>query len=84
MISGLLNVRSQKGGIIMETRSFSIPNISCDHCVMTIKNELNELDGILKVEGDPDKKEITVDWDAPATLENIKSALREINYPATD
>jgi len=68
----------------METRSFSIPNISCDHCVMTIKNELNELDGILKVEGDPDKKEITVDWDAPATLENIKSALREINYPATD
>jgi copper chaperone len=68
----------------METRSFSIPNISCDHCVMTIKNELNELDGVLKVEGDPDKKEITVDWDAPATLENIKSALREINYPATD
>jgi copper chaperone len=84
MISGLLNAKSQKGAIIMETTSFSIPNISCDHCVMTIKNELNELDGVLKVEGDPDKKEITVDWDAPATLENIKSALREINYPATD
>ncbi len=68
----------------METRSFSIPNISCDHCVMTIKNELNELDGVLKVEGDPDTKEITVDWDAPATLEKIKSALRDIDYPATD
>jgi hypothetical protein len=25
-----------------------------------------------------------VDWDSPATLENIKSALREINYPAAD
>ena len=66
----------------METKSFSIPNISCGHCVMTIKRELGEVDGISKVEGDPEKKEITVDWDAPATLEKIKSILKEINYPA--
>jgi copper chaperone len=84
MISGHLKAKNEKGVVIMETKSFSIPNISCDHCVMTIKNELSELDGVLKVEGDPDKKEITVDWDSPATLENIKSALRDINYPAAD
>lgn len=67
----------------METKKFSIPNITCGHCVMTIKNELVALDGVSKVEGDPDTKEITVDWDTPATLELIKSALREINYPAS-
>ncbi|MCP4668445.1 MAG: heavy-metal-associated domain-containing protein [Deltaproteobacteria bacterium] len=66
----------------METNRFSIPNISCGHCVMTIQKELGEMDGVLKVEGDPDKKEIAVDWDAPATLEKIKAALEEINYPA--
>lgn len=68
----------------MEKRSFSIPNITCGHCVMTIKNELNELEGISKVEGDPEKKEITVDWEEPATMEKIKSVLKEINYPAAD
>jgi copper chaperone CopZ len=49
---------------------------------MTIQRELGEIDGVQKVEGDPDKKEIAVDWDAPATLEKIKAALKEINYPA--
>ncbi len=68
----------------METTSFSIPNISCGHCVMTIKRELGELDGISSVDGDPGKKQILVDWDPPATLEKIKSTLKEINYPAAD
>ena len=68
----------------METKKISIPNISCGHCVMTIKNELRELKGVTKVEGDPNAKVITVDWDAPATLEQIKSHLKEINYPAAE
>ena len=68
----------------METKKISIPNISCGHSVMTIKNELSELKGVSKVEGDPNTKEITVDWDAPATLEKIKTHLKEINYPAAE
>ena len=66
----------------MENRTFSIPNISCGHCVMTIKREIGEIDGVSNVDGDPDKKEITVDWSTPASLEKIKSVLNEINYPA--
>ena len=67
----------------METKKLSIPNISCGHCVMAIKRELGELQGVTKVEGDPQKKEITVEWDAPASLERIKATLKEINYPAS-
>ncbi len=67
----------------MEKERFSIPNITCGHCVMTIQRELGEIDGVSKVEGDPSAKEITIDWDAPATMEKIKSTLREINYPAS-
>jgi len=49
---------------------------------MSIKNELGELEGIASVEGDPSMKTITVQWDAPASLEQIKATLKEINYPA--
>jgi copper chaperone CopZ len=51
---------------------------------MTIKRELGEMRGVSRVEGDPGAKKITVEWDAPATLEAIKATLREINYPAAD
>ena len=66
----------------MQKQIFSVPNISCGHCVMSIKNELGELEGIKKVEGDPNAKTITVEFDAPADVDRIKNVLKEINYPA--
>jgi copper chaperone len=66
----------------MEKETLSIPNISCGHCVMSIKNELTELDGIEAVDGDPGAKTVTVEFDAPATLALIRDKLVEINYPA--
>ena len=68
----------------MASKVFSVPNISCDHCVMSIKRELSEMEGVFKVEGDAETKKITVEWDAPATLERLRSTLNEINYPAAD
>jgi len=68
----------------METSRFSIPNISCGHCVKAVQKELSELAGVTSVEGDPAFKEITVLWEAPATEEKIKVTLKEINYPAAD
>ncbi len=66
----------------MEKQTFSIPNISCGHCVMSIKNELAELKGVKTVEGDPESKNIIVEWEDPATVETIKDKLAEINYPS--
>ena len=66
----------------MEKKTFSIPNISCGHCVMSIKNELNELEGVKSVEGNPETKSIDVEWDAPITEDKILDTLKEINYPA--
>ena len=67
----------------MEKQQLHIANISCGHCVMAIKNELSELEGVGKIEGDPDNKSITVEWETPATLEIIKNKLNETNYPAS-
>ena len=66
----------------MAKDTFSIPNISCGHCVNTIKNELSELDGVKSVEGSPEAKAVDVEWEAPANLDQIKDTLKEINFPA--
>lgn len=66
----------------MEKKTFDVPNISCNHCVMTIKNELSEQDGVASVIGDAGKKNITVEWNPPATEDQIRNILKEINYPA--
>lgn len=63
-------------------KTFSVPNISCGHCVMSIKNELSEMKGVSAVSGDPATKKITVAFDSPATEEAIRKTLAEINYPA--
>ena len=66
----------------MEKQTLIIPNISCGHCVMSIKGELNEIDGVKSVEGDPDSKSITVEWESTTSANAIKEKLKEINYPA--
>ena len=66
----------------MSKETLSVPNISCGHCVMSIKNELSELEGVKTVEGDLTNKSISVEFESPVTLDQIKKTLKEINYPA--
>ena len=68
----------------MEKKTFSIPNISCGHCTMSIENELRELEGISSVKGNIEEKTVTVEWAAPATYDTIIQTLKEINYPAAE
>ncbi|MGB4594380.1 MAG: heavy-metal-associated domain-containing protein [Anaerolineaceae bacterium] len=68
----------------MQTITYSISNISCGHCVMHIKQALNELEGIQSVEGDVQGKEVTVEFTDPATDKLIRETLVSINYPAQD
>ena len=68
----------------MEKTTLNIPNITCNHCVMTVKNELSELEGVLDVNGNAETKNIEVAFNRPATLEKIRVVLEEINYPAAE
>ncbi|MGV8050689.1 MAG: heavy-metal-associated domain-containing protein [Anaerolineaceae bacterium] len=65
----------------MSTKTYFIPNINCQHCVMHIKNRLSEINGVEQIDGDPVTKEIVVEFSDPATEEIIIAALEEINYP---
>jgi copper chaperone len=64
----------------MTTVTYSIPNISCHHCVHTIKSEVSELTGVTFVDATVDTKQATITFDAPAE-DQIKALLAEINYP---
>ena len=66
----------------MEKQTFNIPNISCGHCTMAIENELKEMSGITEVVSNIAEKSVSVQWQAPATLDKIIATLKEINYPA--
>ena len=65
----------------MASKTFKVPNITCGHCVMTIKREVGELEGVQAVKADETTKMVTVDWDASATdWDAVRSLLEEINY----
>lgn len=67
----------------MTTKTVSVPNITCGHCVMTIQREVGELKGVSAVKADKDTRQVTVSWDPAATdWEAIAATLKEINFPA--
>jgi copper chaperone len=65
----------------MTQKTFSVQNIHCGHCTMTIERELKQLEGVKNASADLETKMVTVEWDAPATWDSIQALLAEINYP---
>lgn len=65
----------------MKTVTYSIPGISCGHCVHTIKMEVGDLEGVQSVDAEIDSKKTTITFEDPATEEKIIQLLKEINYP---
>jgi copper chaperone len=65
----------------MSSIKYTVPGISCNHCVHTIKTELSEQEGVKSVEADATTKEVVVEFDAPASPASIEALLAEINYP---
>ena len=65
----------------MSRVEYYVPNISCGHCVHTIQMELGELAGVSNVNASQNSKNVVIEFDPPATEEQIESVLIEINYP---
>lgn len=65
----------------MKTVTYTIPNISCNHCVHTIKTEVGDVEGVKGVEASPQTKQVVISFDSPATEEQIIALLTDINYP---
>ena len=66
----------------MTTLTLHVPNISCAHCVHTIKTEVGELPGVTQVDANERTKIVTIGFEPPATRDRIEALLKEIDYPA--
>jgi len=65
----------------MNTVVYNIPAIHCDPCLHTIEAELGELQGVEAVKASLGDKKVMVRFGQPASEEQIKSVLSEIEYP---
>ncbi len=68
----------------MASKTLKVPNISCEHCIMTIKREVGAVPGVTSVEGKVDSQEVTVVYDGEKALEKAIETLREIGYPPAE
>lgn len=69
----------------MATKTVSVPNITCGHCVATIERELSEIPGINRVVANVEKKLVTVEWDEDeASWPAVSGTLAEIGFPAAE
>jgi copper chaperone CopZ len=65
----------------METITLDIPNISCNHCIMTVKREAGFVDGAEFVAGDIEAKTATFEVQSDKALASLKQTLAEAGYP---
>jgi copper chaperone CopZ len=57
------------------------PDITCDHCIATIRETADTVHGARFLSGDPDAKSFVVDVADGAVLDRLSAALAEAGYP---
>ena len=66
----------------VEQVTLTAPDISCGHCVATVKGAVGALDGVQDVDASSDTKQVRVAFDpARISLPRIEAALDEAGYP---
>ena len=65
----------------MANRTLNVEGMTCDHCVQTIKEAVNNLVGISRVEVDLENKQVAVEYDkALVKLDSITDKIVEIGF----
>jgi len=63
---------------------FTIPTITCNHCLMSIRRELKFVEGVDYVDGDVASKTVLVTYTHDAALDRARAALAEAGYAPTN
>jgi copper chaperone len=62
--------------------ALTAPDISCDHCIASIRKAVTRLAGVEFVGGDPTRKQISLRFDeSRVKLEDIEQAMEDEGYP---
>ena len=62
------------------TTEFSVPEVSCQHCVNAITGEVTRLPGVQNVTVDLGTKRVRVEGDERVTSQAIVEAINEAGY----
>jgi copper chaperone CopZ len=66
----------------MATTVLTVPDISCDHCVRSVTEALQPVDGVKQVSVDIPTKQVTVEYDQSLVgIEKMQEILAEEDYP---
>lgn len=67
--------------LAMQTQTLSVPDISCDHCKMSIEGATSELAGVTESTVDIPGKTVTISYEsAQVGLDEIVTAIEEQGY----
>ena len=64
-----------------ETLTYSVPAIHCDHCAMSIREEVSEVEGVEQVDVDLDSKVVTIQG-VELDDATLRAAIVEAGYEA--
>ena len=65
----------------MAHKDIQVEGMTCGHCVETVTQAVNTLDGISQVSVDLDKKQVSVDFDESRTNPDaISSKITEVGF----
>ena len=65
----------------MVNQTLNVEGMTCDHCVQTIKEAVNNLVGMSRVEVDLENKQVAVEYDkALVKLDSITDKIVEIGF----
>ena len=64
----------------MTTQRFQVPDVSCQHCINAITQEVSALPGVARVQVALDTKTVTVEHGEQVTTDAIIAAINEAGY----
>lgn len=65
----------------MDSVTFHVPTITCEHCVKTIQRVVKEeVPGVEEITGDPATRQVTIAFGPPASIDRIAEVMTEWGY----
>ena len=61
-------------------KTIIIEGMSCEHCEMHTKKELEKIDGVISAEADADKGQAVVEMEKELAEAKLKAAVEEAGY----
>ncbi len=62
------------------TKEFTVPSMSCQHCVNAITNEVSQLNGVQNVKIDLNTKRVSVQTTEQVSTDEVVNAIKEAGY----